>query len=409
MAIRRIKEYAWRNTIPERETLNLILKNVVGFDLNPLAVVSARTNYLLALGDLLQHRGSEEIDVPVYLCDSILTPSEGADLWEKGIYSFGTSVGLFSVPASLVEARKIDALANLLEESVRVDRSVEEFRAKSCQLFELTPAAHERDIRVLDEVYRRLRELQKEGVNGIWARVIKNAFAPLFVRRFEFVTGNPPWVNWEHLPENYRERLVPLYQDRYKLFLQSGIRARHGSTKIDISALMLYVSADRYLDSSGRLAFVITESLFKTQASNGFRQFRIPPNRAFRVMYVDDLSTLKPFEGAVNKTAVVILKNGGATRYPLGYGFWKKRRKRVRLPEAAPPERGHQRDLPGEGLAGKAYRRKRSPVSLDHWAPEGHSFNSLCAWEIALYRKTWCLHVVERYLSRSTVSLCGST
>ncbi len=47
--------------------------NVVGFDLNPLAVISARTNYLLALGDLLQHR-SGEISIPVYLADSILTP-----------------------------------------------------------------------------------------------------------------------------------------------------------------------------------------------------------------------------------------------------------------------------------------------------------------------------------------------
>ena len=36
-----------------RQLLESILANVVGYDLNPLAVISARTNYLLALGDLL--------------------------------------------------------------------------------------------------------------------------------------------------------------------------------------------------------------------------------------------------------------------------------------------------------------------------------------------------------------------
>src|SRR5262249_48647938 len=60
MAIRRIKEFAWKNGVSERDLLRKILANVVGFDLNPLAVISARTNYLLALGDLMQHRGDRE-------------------------------------------------------------------------------------------------------------------------------------------------------------------------------------------------------------------------------------------------------------------------------------------------------------------------------------------------------------
>jgi len=41
------------------------------------------------------------------------------------------------------------------------------------------------------ELYKKLCRLKKEGINGIWARIIKNAFAPLFVGRFDFVAGNP--------------------------------------------------------------------------------------------------------------------------------------------------------------------------------------------------------------------------
>jgi len=44
---------------------------------------------------------------------------------------------------------------------------------------------------ILVELYKKLCRLKKEGINGIWARIIKNAFAPLFVGRFDFVAGNP--------------------------------------------------------------------------------------------------------------------------------------------------------------------------------------------------------------------------
>lgn len=93
--------------------LEQILANIVGFDLNPLAVISARTNYLLALGDLLQHRKGD-ISIPIYLADSILTPSletsasgqlsffdrKTADKARQPGFSFNTAVGRFTVPRS---------------------------------------------------------------------------------------------------------------------------------------------------------------------------------------------------------------------------------------------------------------------------------------------------------------------
>jgi len=51
------------------------LKNIVGFDLNPLAVLAARTNYLIALGKLIKYKRGE-IEIPVYFADSILVESK---------------------------------------------------------------------------------------------------------------------------------------------------------------------------------------------------------------------------------------------------------------------------------------------------------------------------------------------
>lgn len=113
LAIKRIRQYADERMLQPAQVLEQVLSNVVGFDLNPLAVISARTNYLLALGELLQHR-KDEITIPVYLADSVLTPSQGSDLYTQHGFSFQTAVGRFTVPRSLVEAGHIDQLAHLL-------------------------------------------------------------------------------------------------------------------------------------------------------------------------------------------------------------------------------------------------------------------------------------------------------
>ena len=42
---------------------------IVGFDINPLAVMTARANYLIAVADILPQSG--RVEIPVYLCDSI--------------------------------------------------------------------------------------------------------------------------------------------------------------------------------------------------------------------------------------------------------------------------------------------------------------------------------------------------
>ncbi|MBI3392248.1 MAG: N-6 DNA methylase, partial [Nitrospirae bacterium] len=115
--IKYIKERMAKRKLKPADVLDAVLRNVIGFDLNPLAVIAARTNYLLALGDLLKARRGD-IDIPVYQTDSVLTPSQGSDLFDNGVYPLKTSVGEFRVPAIFAERERMDALANVLDEFV---------------------------------------------------------------------------------------------------------------------------------------------------------------------------------------------------------------------------------------------------------------------------------------------------
>jgi hypothetical protein len=329
LAIKRAKEHARIYGISPAETLELITKNIVGFDLNPLAVISARTNYLLAIADLLKFKKGE-ITIPIYLCDSINPPSakHQDELFdqEAGHYQISTSVGLFRFPEALVQRALIQKVTVLLEDGVKKKQTTKQFLDRVHAELKTEPKDIKKFDLVLGETYEKLVELEQKGINGIWARIIKNAFAPLFVGQFDVIVGNPPWVNWQDLPQTYRDQTKVLWQN-YGLFSLSGQEARLGGGKKDISMLMMYVAIDKYLKDKCKLCFVITQSLFKTQgAGDGFRRFRLGQTGSFfRLEQLDDMVELQPFEGATNKTSVALCLKGEQTKYPIPYLLWKKK------------------------------------------------------------------------------------
>ncbi|MEO0070702.1 MAG: N-6 DNA methylase, partial [candidate division WOR-3 bacterium] len=72
LAIQRAIEKGQEEKLPPIEIAKRIIANIWGFDLNPLAVIAARTNYLFALGELAGEL--ESFEIPIYLADSILWP-----------------------------------------------------------------------------------------------------------------------------------------------------------------------------------------------------------------------------------------------------------------------------------------------------------------------------------------------
>jgi hypothetical protein len=139
----------------------------------------------------------------------------------------------------------------------------------------------------------------------------------------DHVVGNPPWVVWDNLPPEYRDDTKPLWQ-HYGLFTLSAAAARHGGGKKDISMLMLYVSADRYLKQDCKLGFVITQTLFQTKgAGDGFRRFQIGSGTHLCVIRVDDMVRFQPFDGAANWTSTIVLQKGRKTVYPVPYFRWR--------------------------------------------------------------------------------------
>lgn len=330
LGIKRAKEHAALYGKDPAETLQYITMNIMGFDLNPLAVISARTNYIMAIADLLKYKKGE-ITIPIYLCDSINPPEarvahEKTLFAEKIPYEVKTTVGNFYFAHSIISKKRIQQLANLMEDGVKADQSTKDFLKKVERELHLTSEEMKESESYLIETYEKLVELERKGINGVWARIIKNAFAPLFVGEFDLIVGNPPWVNWEALPQEYRDATAHIWKI-YNLFEHTGLRARLGSAKDDISVLMTYVAIDKYLKNKGKLCFVITQTLFKTVGGGeGFRRFELGKDGIpFNILQVDDMVELQPFDSATNRTALFLCQKGEKTKYPVEYHLWKKK------------------------------------------------------------------------------------
>ena len=328
LLIARYRELGHRLFLPEAELLRTITQNIVGFDINPLAVLTARVNYLLAIADLLQHRKGE-ITIPVYLADSVQTPASGETLFTAHTIRFETAAGTFHIPRTVCQPGSFDRFCNLLEESIIQHLSPPAFVARLTKQLPDLPWTSA-DTETIQTTYHHLQKLHQEGKDGIWARLLKNLFAPLTIGQFDYIVGNPPWINWEHLPDGYRQSIKPVWE-RYGLFPHGGMDTILGKGKKDISMLMTFTVMDGLLRAGGKLGFIITQSVFKTAGSGqGFRRFRIPqPNSQFvplQVLHVDDMVALQPFEGASNRTAVMVLKKGEPTTYPVPYTLWRKKK-----------------------------------------------------------------------------------
>lgn len=152
----------------------------------------------------------------------------------------------------------------------------------------------------------------------------------LSLERFDNVVGNPPWVNWEALPESYRERSRQLWQD-YGLFTHRGMAVILGKGKKDLSALFTLVVADRHLRSGGRLAFLLTESVFKAGGANAGLRRMVARDVPLAALHVDDFSSLRVFDGTETRAALLVLERDRQTVYPVPYTLWKHHRPRLNV------------------------------------------------------------------------------
>jgi hypothetical protein len=95
-------------------------------DLNPLAVISARANFILSIADLVFTVG-DDVELPIYLADCINVPVKikAPDGLEVLAFTLDTELGRneFQIPNRLIEAKVLGKVLLACEDAIKEKRS----------------------------------------------------------------------------------------------------------------------------------------------------------------------------------------------------------------------------------------------------------------------------------------------
>lgn len=283
------------------ETLQHVLQAVQGADIHPLAVIIARTNYLLGLGDLLTHRQGE-LYIPVYLADTLRLPEydtleiAGQPTRRYLIELDGQQVYLPEsfLNDSLLYNRLVDA-ACAFAETYRgrpYERALlsDFLRARGIDWNEI-----QEEFEAFQTLVLTLKHFLDSERDTIWAFILKNLYKPLLLReRFDAVMGNPPWIAFRSLEPRYQEFIRRLIVSNYELVKGRGELITH----LEIASLFLVRAADLYLKPEGTIAFVMPHSLFRADQHDCLRRqeyrFAEHPDYTLQLTEVWDCERVSP-------------------------------------------------------------------------------------------------------------------
>lgn len=268
----------------KNKMLEEILQRVQGIDLNPLSVLTSRVSYFLAILPLLENK---KIEIPIYLGDSADIPQriliDGIECYHYGI---ATKKGVINVklPCSFVESNAFFERMYMLQTTIKAEDSelLSNQFINDIGIDNLNDSIKE----MIVELSNHLVDLHKNEWDGIWIRIISNYMLVGRINKMDLILGNPPWVKWEFLPQNYAEKIKSLCIDR-KLF--SG-QTYMGAISLNLCALIANVTADEWLTQDGVLAFLMPKTIMTQDSYAGFRNFYLKDETRMYLHEIDDWS-----------------------------------------------------------------------------------------------------------------------
>ncbi|MBI4333406.1 MAG: N-6 DNA methylase [Chloroflexi bacterium] len=326
IAVRLLRDTLENLGTPRLEVLRRIQSQVVGMDVHPVAVTIARTNYLLALGDLLQPL-PEPISIPVYLADTLRPPPVQQIFYnnsgEEAFFQVEAENNkVFSIPSSIgsgldsVVARMRDFLTHPPEQALAGFQ-------KEMEKLSLNPAAREAVVKDMEI----LLSLFKEGKDTVWLFILKNMPRPRFLQgSFDLVVGNPPWLSFRHM-ESARY-VTDVKRLSLKTFRLLGSGKTHLYTQLDLAPLFFVQASFLYLRKGGHIAFVMPRGVLSADQYADFTSFDFQGDESisferitFSLEHVVDLAPVpkdREVTPLFRQTACVLLaQKDGKTSFPV--------------------------------------------------------------------------------------------
>lgn len=274
------------NNLILEKLLEVILNFVIGLDIHPLAVIIAKANYILAIKDIIKHKKKAQINIPVYLADSLFMPHSEEDdvLFGKNDITISFLDKKYIFPKEAISNTTVfDEMIFFVTEIAQniangEDEAKETFKNSIIRKFNLS------DRYIIDtltdslfQLTNQLAEKIKTKKDTIWSFILRNNFRPLlFKNNFDIIIGNPPWLTYNYIKDiEYQKEIKRLSVDEYKL----APKKQKLMTQMELATIFLVHSCEKFLkNEKGILGFVMPRSIFNADQHENFRSEQINAN-----------------------------------------------------------------------------------------------------------------------------------
>ncbi len=279
------KDYEYERKID----FDILTKGIYGIDLNPLAVLMARINIFINVAPYINDYLS--IEIPIYNGDSTYSPTiELIDGVRMLSYSLNTTImgdQTFDItlPYDFVNSCSFISVIDKLEEYILVKNEEKSKNYLISEIKKIVNLSSKLESIIKSEV-EKLIDLEKRELNGIWLRIFANYLKTGVLPKIDCIIGNPPWVRWNVLPENYRLTV----KSKCKLDGLFSDDTNSGGVDLNICALIANKCCEKWLSKDGRLSFLMPQSLLVNKSFEGFRRFEIEFDGIKRTCYFESIT-----------------------------------------------------------------------------------------------------------------------
>lgn len=302
----------------KREMKDVLLKCITGFDIDPLAVILAKTNWIIHFIQLVPDYG--EVFVPIYHADSLfiqtpLSSNSGGEL------QLSLHTKTIPFPQTLVGAENketFDTIVNKCYDCIKDNIDKITLGEILSSLLTNDNDNNDKIINFGYELHRALFQLNLDEQNGIWSFILKNALRPSLVNGcFNGIVTNTPWLALSRIPNNpYTDALRCL---SYNL----GIRPEGSSfLHVELSTVFLVSSIRRYLKNNGVFGCILPHSVLEGTNHKPFREGKYECAKESTHIDVTEIWDLP--KNVFNNTAVALFGYKSPRKYKYsfrGYSF----------------------------------------------------------------------------------------
>ena len=270
------------------------VRGIVGVDINPIAVLMARANIFIQTTKKCHFDITKKYEIPVYLADSLYVPNAisigGEECLDYELYTTGlqrefhTDKVRIVLPKKLIENDEFLNIIALIEKHiVNLDKksAIKELQ-KHCESLKNNDDLRKQIEKNVDELIK----FEAKKLNSIWLKIFSNYFRVATFDKFDYIIGNPAWVQWSVLPEAYRENI----KANMRLDGLFSSDTNVGGNNLNICALIANKCCERWLSDNGKFAFLMPKSILFNKSFEGFRNLIINGNERLYFNEVLDFS-----------------------------------------------------------------------------------------------------------------------